>query len=194
MPELDYQEVRVPSQTCVLAFASGGNDRFEWGPTLRAMGVSHVLFRDLTKHDYLQGVQGIGGPEAMRDYIEHLMGVYPRVLCMGLSSGSYGALLYGELAQVDELIMISPLTTAPEGGVADLKPRIPEDGPTPRSRAFYSDGEGTHGFISDRDMALRVGIWDVTLVPGVSHSALARLMRDNGMIRKLIVGGAGARR
>ena len=65
----------------------------------------------------------------------------------------------------------------------DLLPWFPR-GPQMRARAFISDGDGTE---HDRHHAERIGITEITLVPGASHSGLGKLMRDNGMMHRLIV-------
>jgi len=53
----------------------------------------------------------------------------------------------------------------------------------PQVKAFISDGDGAE---LDRKMCERIGITDINLVPGFTHSNLARGMRDNGMVDKLI--------
>lgn len=201
----DFEEHLTGSQICVLAFASGGQ-RFEWGGTLSRLNLSHILFRDSTDRWYQRGVAGIGGAAAVVAYITILARTHARIVALGLSSGSYAALMYGLLGGADEVIAISPITGKGEDVFPDFGPewhhRV-EHGPEhpfvpdlkalflspslvpPKIRAFVSDGEGTE---LDCGMATRIRIKDVTTVPGHSHSGLARAMRDNGMIENLLRG------
>lgn len=190
--------------TCVVAFASGAS-RFEWGGLLTRMAVPHVLMRDTTELWYQGGVRGIGDKAAVVSYVNDLTWRFDHVVTLGLSSGSYAALMFGQLARVDGVIAISPITGkgdalkddfasqwwpriehGPEHPpVPDLKPLFAR-GLEPQVYAFVSDGEGTE---LDQQMALRIGIDAVNVIPGFSHALLARHMRDAGMIADLIRGG-----
>lgn len=210
----DVATALLDGHTCVVAFASGGGDfsegvpHFEFGRSLAAMNLSYVLFRDSTHCNCHHGVKEIGDRNAVAWFVKSLKQRYPRIVTLGLSSGSYGALLYGQLAEVDECIALSPYTlfpphpetgeywcppdltqwdlpSPPPPGEYDLERFFP-NGPIPRTRTFLSDGDGTG---LDRNMAERIGIWDITLVPGTSHAGLGKLMRDNGMLKHLLAGG-----
>jgi pimeloyl-ACP methyl ester carboxylesterase len=199
-----YQEYLAATRTCIVAFASGDKEtivpdlpNFEFGGSLRLLGCSHVLMRDATDSWYEDGIEGIGDRLAVAKYIDNLKNRYKRVVTTGVSLGAYGALLYGQLAPAHEIIAISPLTALGPRVVGefedkwkhrvdcpldlDLKPYFP-GGPTPKTRVFISDGDGCE---LDRYMAERIGVTDITLIPGHTHGALGRHMRDIGMFKEL---------
>lgn len=199
---IDFKESHLgDNTTCVIAFASGA-DKFEWGRTLAAIPISHVLMRDTTERWYNCGVQGIGRMDDVGHYIRLLKRRYQRVIMLGLSSGSYAAMLYGINSRC-KVIAISPTTGKGTPSVRrDFAPEwwdrltLPPDHPPvadlivfarerglPIIKAFVSDGEGTE---LDRKMAERIGISDITLVPGYSHSTLAAGLRDRGIIAELL--------
>jgi hypothetical protein len=197
------------TKICVLAFASGGGDfsgdvpHYEFGNTLEQMGVSYVLFRDSTHFCCQYGIHGIGDREAVCKYIRDLREQFKCVKTIGLSVGALSAFMYGQLSPVDDVIALSPFSSLGSEPysiwgqdwqnkcswrtdvqfLGDLKP-IFLDGPLTKMRAFLSDGEGTD---QDRHHAERIGITDITLVPGSSHAGLGKLMRDNGMLKGLIL-------
>lgn len=192
---------------CVVAFASGAS-RFEWGRYLGGLGVSHVLMRDTTERWYQGGVRGIGDKAAVVSYVNDLTWHFDRVITLGLSSGSYAAMMFGQLARVDGVIAISPITGKGEAlkddfaskwwpriehgpehpPVPDLKPLFAK-GWEPQILAFVSDGEGAE---LDAQMIRRIGGSSVNFIPGFSHSLLARHMRDAGILTDLIVRGCWA--
>lgn len=194
---------------------SEGVPHFEFGRSLEAMGVAYVLLRDSTGFSCQYGIDGIGPRAAVVAYLKILIMSYPRVMLIGLSVGALTALMYGQLISEGplgstmrvydpEIIAMSPYTSLGDNPNAvfgegwetrcpfptdvpmliNLQPIFP-NGPIPRVRAFISDGDGTS---EDRHHAERIGITDITLVPGASHSGLGKLMRDNGMLRQLIIG------
>lgn len=203
---MDFSEHLIDSDIIVFAFASRrdefsqGISDFEFGNTLRFLGMSHVLFRDLSERGYQEGIHGIGSVEDTVRYISGLARRYRRAVCLGLSMGANGALFYGQqaLRSSDEIIAISPLTGGGEKVKQefpqeqwrffadtpehDLKPLFP-GGPIPRTIAYISDGDGT---LTDRRMAERIGIADIRLIPGFAHGDLARSMRDMGMFKELL--------
>ena len=195
---MDYQEHFTNTDTCVITFASGEGREFEFHKSLQKIGIAHVTLRDPTGCWYEKGVYGIGEQRAVKDYINKLKLRYSKIITTGVSLGSYGALLYGQIAPATEIIAISPLTVlGPRGAkefagplahrVAtphldlDLKPYFPT-GPATKIRAFISDGDGAE---LDRQMTERLGITDITLIPGHTHGALARHMRDAGWFEKI---------
>jgi hypothetical protein len=213
MAVLDYHEHLISSDVIVFAFASGGNEfsqhfgHFEFGNLLRKLKIAHVLLRDSTDRWYQHGVIGIETKNAVVTYIKERAREYPRAISIGVSSGAYAALMYGQhgLRETgDEIIAISPITGkgdavkpdfdlqwwrhiehGPEHPpVPDLKLLFPK-GPIPTTNAYISDGDGTW---LDRKMAERIGIKNIHLIPGYTHAALARHMRDIGMLEKLIRG------
>lgn len=203
---MDYAEHLAGRVTtpCVIAFASEPH-RLEWGHFLGNLGVPHVLMKDGTERWYQQGVAGIGSRTDVMDYISELRTRYDLIITLGLSSGSYAALLYGDASSVDLVLMVSPITGKGEDvkpdfhpdwhhriehgpehpSVPDLKAMMPR-GPRVPVRAWVSDGDGTE---LDALMALRVGIpqRNIIQVPGHSHSKLARAIRDNGMLERMIM-------
>lgn len=208
----DVLEHLGQTKGCVVSFASGGGDcgdglpHFEFGRTLRGIGLSYVLLRDSRERWYLDGVEGIGDEASVAAYIGLLGSRYDRLLTVGLSSGAFAALKFGWLARVDEVIAMSPLTAIGTVAVAEFGPdwahRVnlpPEYGlgesldvapfytaaDRPYVRAFVSDGEGTE---LDRRMAERIGSDEITLIPGCSHARLARRMIETGQLQKALLG------
>lgn len=199
---VDYKEkLFINGDICVVAFAGDSQKEFEFGNLLSTCGVSYVLFRDSNTKWYQNGVAGIGDRAETVKYIWRLKEEY-YVKTIGVSNGAYGALFYGQLAGVDEVIAISPVTgkeaddfdpkwhsrILPLPGYVDPSPcedlrRHYRDGAIPYCRAFVSDGDGTE---LDYQMAARIGLTDITVIPGFGHSALAKHMRDTGMLERLI--------
>lgn len=193
---VDFEEHLNDTGRLVIAFAGGPQNRYQWGKTLESLGVSYILIRDSTQHYNHYGVQGIGNQAAVASYIFQFV-INRKVTTIGVSSGAYPALLYGQLAAVHEVIAISALTSRQANGFdpADhhliVDPANPEvellpyfkSGPIPLVRAFISDGDGTR---LDRQMIERIGVKNVTVVPGYSHADLARDMRDLGMLKELL--------
>jgi hypothetical protein len=214
----DVIEHLIDAETCVVAFASNEGEfsvempHFEFGKTLRGMGVAYVLVRDSTGYRQHYGIQGIGDRAAVVSYLLQLGDKYQRLVLVGLSSGALAAMMYGQLMAMDalfihdglEVIAISPYSDVgdPPGAygkdwqsrgpwdvlsmslLSDIKP-IFEGGPKVKIRAFYSDGIGTE---YDFEQAHRIGVTDLTLVPGASHSGLGKLMRDKGLLQKVLLG------
>ena len=200
----DIQE-RFVKPICVVAFAGDSQQRFQWGNLLRRLDVSHVLLRDSETKWYQRGVRGAGWQSDVVRMISDYRGWY-YVKTVGVSSGAYAALLYGQLAEVHEVIAVSPVTgkevddldprwhdrVLPTPGVEDPSPivdlrKIFRGGAKPHVRAYVSDGEGTE---IDAHMSRRIGV-EPTLIPGYSHSALARGMRDSGILDRLLTDRAG---
>jgi pimeloyl-ACP methyl ester carboxylesterase len=209
--DCDYEAHLVDSRTCVIAFAAGQGDfsehipQYEFGNTLRRQGLSYVLMRDRSERWYQDGVSGLGGLSDTLDYVRKLALQF-NVITIGVSSGAYGALLYGLMAGgVKQIIAISPITGRGEDvypefdpkwhprlyhppnipPVMDLKPWFMQfcNRADARTKAFVSDGDGTE---LDRQMAERIGITDITFIPGHSHAGLARHMRDTGLFDELL--------
>lgn len=201
----DFKEsLHRKSSSVVVAFASGAG-RFEWGRTLEAIGVDHVLMRDTSDRWYLRGVYGIGDDALdVCDYLIALGERYKRVILLGLSSGSYAALFYGSAVTVDLVVAISPITGKGDAIKGDFDPKWwhriehgPEHAPVgdlktiygglkaKKTIAFISDGEGTE---LDRTMAERIGVpsQHIFNVAGFSHSGLARGLVDLGVIREIL--------
>lgn len=186
----------------VFAFAGATQDRYQFGRFLNNMNIPHVLFRDRTQHYHGNGVHGLGdgSRQAVIDYIAGFCNAGNYAYTLGLSSGAYAALLYGQLVPVNEIIAISPLTTRNEcedfpeadqknivdpsmATMDDLRKHYCPKGPIPKVRAYISDGPHTQ---LDRQMATRILIDDITLVSGCTHGELAARMRDNGMLAELL--------
>ena len=192
----DYEEHFGLDDSLIIAFAGGPQNRYQWGNVLAKLKLSHVLMRDSSQRYHHYGVEGIGDQGAVAAYICSLRSQYSKIVTVGVSSGAYPALLYGQLAAVDEVVVISALTgrTRAEWSAEDwphiVDPANPEvelmplfvDGPIPKVRAFISDGKGTR---LDRAMIERIGVTDVTVIPGYAHEDLARGMRDVGMFEGL---------
>ena len=199
-----YEEHLSDTRTCVVAFASGDGStiipdvpNFEFGAALGTLCCSYVLMRcSNTDVWYEAGIDGIGDAGDVIRYVRDLSYAY-RVITTGVSWGAYGALLYGQLAPAHEIVAFSPITATgskiePEldqhwhhriaaASPIDLKPHF-TTGPIPKTPVFVSDGDGTE---LDYMMARRLGISDITLIPGHSHGTLARHMRETGWFERL---------
>lgn len=205
----DFEE-HLPKTTLVIAFAGGPQNRFQFGRVLKDLNVPHVLVQDSTQRHYVDGIQGLSTSTGFANYLARLRVKrgFDKVILTGVSSGAYAALLYGVLSRwdVNEIIAISPITGRSESTAADFDPKYRnqiidpkqpdldlkpffhgwrntvEGHRFPRIRAFISDGQGCE---LDRGMAERIGITDITVVPGYSHGELGRGMRDLGMFKEL---------
>lgn len=196
---VDY-ETNLIKPVCVVAFAADSQKQFQFGTILRKLGMSFVLFRDSETKWYQHGVMGLGGRPAVASYIRNLRQCY-RVKTIGASSGAYAALLYGQLAVVDEIIVISPVTgkevegldpkwhsfilPGPEGDpspIDDLRQFFP-NGPCCPTTAYVTDAEDSE---IDRWMAERIGIKNIVVLSGYTHSTLARGMRDSGLLHSVL--------
>lgn len=200
----DYTENLLDTETCVVTFATGdgwhlpGVPHFEFGNLLRKLDVSYVLMRDGSDAWYSDGVVGLGNAKQTAEYISHLAARYMKVVTMGVSYGSYGALLYAQTAHVGESIVVSPVTVLGTQAKAefdekwrhridhprdlDLKPLFPK-GPLSKCVAFITDGDGAE---LDAHMARRLQIEDIRLIPGQTHGSLAKYLRDHGYFEALL--------
>lgn len=207
----DFLEHHTGSPICVVAFASSGANRngvpvFEWKRTLDQLGVSYILLRDSEDRWYQDGVKGIGGPRAVAEDIRNMTRKYSRKIALGLSSGAYAALNFGQRAFLSEIIAISPVTMMGPSAETAFFPQwshrvaLPFDrkdlavdltalyrcAPIYDVKAFVTDGDGAE---LDARMCELIGITP-TLIPGQTHAGLARHMLDIGLVQKLIMGEA----
>lgn len=201
----DYVDFLWERDICVVSFSSDSQKFFEFGGVLRDANVAHVMMRDSKTKWYQHGVFGIGNRNDVVEYIQKLKYRYKCVKTIGISSGAYGALLYGQLAGVNEVIAISPVTgksvegfdpkwharIAPQPGTIDPSPiddLLPlfKDGIKPNVHCFIGTGPGTE---IDEQMATRIGLKPVVIPGNHSHHGLAKVMRDNGMLTELIIRG-----
>jgi hypothetical protein len=199
---VDYECYMKGTKRLVIAFAGGHQKTFQFRNTLRDLGLSYILMRDSTQRYHHHGVAGIGDQKVVVDFIRKLkdgegFGPGHYIITIGVSSGAYAALLYGQLVPTDEVIVISALTGrqksewSPEDWPSIVDPANPDvellplfkKGPIPKVKAFISDGESTR---LDRQMVKRLGVKDITVVPGFSHSDLAKGMRDSGLLAELL--------
>lgn len=195
-PVSDFFEHVLPgAERTIVAFAGGPQNVFQFGRTLNRINASYVLLRDTSQRYYVDGVLGIGGRDQMIAYLRAL----PNVTTIGVSSGSYAALLYGQIALVQRMLAISPLTGRDvddfdpkwhsqivdpnQPDIPDLRQFFLPGGPVPVTTAFVSDGEATE---LDRQMATRIAIPHIVTIRGYAHRHLAQGMRDRGMLDKLL--------
>lgn len=194
----DFQEHHIPgAETVVVAWASGGGEfgaglpHFEFGNMLKTLGVSHALMRDSTGRWFTKGVHGLGDQKAVLVYLQCLKDTYDRVVSIGLSSGAYAALLYGQLANVTETIAISPITGLGDVLKAEVDPKwhhrvdLPADFPFPIDLKPTFPGGPNHrllGYVSDGDGAeLDVGMFERLLRQGgLAHTHAT----DDGWVRQ----------
>ncbi len=184
--------------TLVVAFAGGPQNRFQFGNVLSGLQAQYILLKDSSQRHYEEGILGAND---ISSYIMRKRWGFERVIATGVSSGAYAALKHGLLAYVNEVIAISPITGRSEKTAEDFPSRYRDQiidpkqpgldlkhlyrnwkNIRPRVRAFISDGQGCE---LDRGMCERIGITDITVVPGYSHGNLAQGMRDKGMFKEL---------
>jgi hypothetical protein len=175
---MNYEEHLSDTDLCVVAFASDGGKKYDFHDTLEKRGCSYVLMRDTPDRWYTQGIDGLGDSNVVAAYIHGLSIRYRKVICAGVSFGAWGALMYGQMAAVHEIVAISPLTAigkAAQDELApkwhhrvesehslDLKPFFVNTPISPIVRIFISDGDGAE---LDMWMATRLGSCEVVTDP-----------------------------
>lgn len=194
----DFEEhLYADSGLLVVTFAGGDQLQYQFARSLEAFRTSHVLMRDTTQMYHAVGVLGIGDRQDVLLYLRSFLHRGYTLRFVGVSSGAYAALLYGQLTPAHELVVFSALSGRdvddfpPQWhGAIGPRPDYMDDlrqhfrhGPIAKATAFISDGDSTE---CDRQMAARVGITDIRVIPGYAHKDLARGMRDMGMLRELL--------
>ena len=189
----DFDEHFADTPTCFVSFASMGEGdphgcHFEWRKTLHEeLRISTVLMRDPTYQWYQSGVSGIGDIPATVQYVRALKDRW-RVITVGVSMGGFGALLFGILAGVPEIIALAPQTIlGSDPRWKDNWPNV-KDMPEPDIAKHLPCESHIRVFIGDDDKkGLDRGHYDriadhaeLSIVSGCDHSTLARVMRDNG--------------
>lgn len=193
------EHLDIDSHTLVIAFSSQPQN-FEWGGTLSRIGVKHILVRDETDNWYQDGVSGIGSPRDTIKWLEWLIKTELRVIYLGLSAGSYAALLFNAFTKPQRTIAISPVTGSgmlPDfdskwhgrlngrphfRAVADLAHIYFNVQHVERVTAVISDGEGTE---LDCQMCTRIGVNPI-MIRGFSHISLAKQVATSGYLESLI--------
>ncbi len=209
----DFSEFVLSDGVFVFVFGSDHFPRFEWGNFLTSLNASHALFRDSFEHWWNDGVHGLGDQNALIEYMKSKKRDYHTTMTLGTSKGSWAALKFGKLAEVDKVIAISPFTGCGEQvyqdfppdcwkylehdhgviPIDDLKPLYAAD-PIPHVHVYLTDGEGPNPTIVDRTMAERVRAHEITLIPGHTHGAhdshpgVASVVRGEGHIKRIIFG------
>lgn len=202
----DFRERFLDTRTCVVTFATSDGwhiplvPHYEFEGVLHDIGVSYVLMFDSSDNWYSKGIPALGDEIRTARYINHLKSRYPNVVTIGVSYGSYGSLLYGQLAKVHHSIAISPVTTigepakkildqrwhhriSPSKLDLDLRPYF-LNGPNPNTKVFITDGDGAE---LDYIMAKYIGLQDTDIetIPGHTHAGLAKHMRDTGRYERM---------
>lgn len=104
---------RRGSRSLVVAFGSFGGEQgapggFAFRETLLKTSVDYLLLKDENSHWYCDGATGFGSQEATAAAIQSLAADYDRCLVIGSSMGGFGALKYGNMAEVDQVLAFSP--------------------------------------------------------------------------------------
>lgn len=196
MTDFEANLFPTPSRQVYIAFAGGPLTQYQFGKTFAQQRCAHVLMKDSTQNHYQHGVAGLGNMEDVVAWIKHLKQTF-YVTTVGVSSGGYAAALYGQLAEVDEMILFSPLTgrevddfdpkwhsiivDPSQAHMKDLR-QFFKNGPIPKTTAYISDGEATD---CDRQMCTRIGIKNIVTISGYSHGDLARGMRNMGLFQRI---------
>lgn len=107
-----FAEDIIPGAPTIVACGgiAGGLDMppFEFFGMLDGWPVSKVFLRDIDQVWYQKGVRGIGGVQAVADY---LRGVdTERMVFVGNSAGGFGALFFASLAGRGDVLAFSPQT------------------------------------------------------------------------------------
>jgi hypothetical protein len=194
----DVLEHLIGTGPLIVAFASEDMKQFQWGRALSRLGVPHVLVRDSLRRWYQDGAFPHAGRDTLVSYIRGFRLRGHRVITLGASAGAYGALMYGKLAEVDRIIAVSPVTgiygedfperwrhrfvrSPGDPEVEDLRGLFAQ-GSWVETAAYATDGPDCE---LDGYMADRIGVPTV-VIPGYDHATLARGMRDNGTIERLL--------
>lgn len=175
-----------------ICFAGADQHRYQWKRTMERYNLNHMLVRDTALQYYQYGVKGVGDRRQTIEFFRGWRQVAPKLITLGISSGSYGAMLYGQLIPTDFVLAFSPLSGRdtddfppqdahrihdPNTPLDDLRKYF-VDGPVARTRAFIGDEHYT--CCLDHRMAARVGITDVTIVKDSEHKDTAGKLRDRG--------------
>ena len=118
----DLQVVERPgSKTVIFAFCGRkhhiGLPLWLFQRWMSGLGASVVYLRDFNDSHYVRGVRSIGSQERTASELDRLAGMLgaERVLCLGNSSGGYGAMLYGLGIGAEKVIGFSGATNLEPG-------------------------------------------------------------------------------
>lgn len=111
-------EARVdPASSAVLVAFSGlrppRGSHYDFRRASDALAASRILVRDYERCWYHRGVRGVGSdPESVVQYLRRAISSIKadRVVMAGASAGGYAAMLFGELADADEVHAFAPQT------------------------------------------------------------------------------------
>ena len=215
LPECGILVSKSDSDTCLLAFAAhyhpAGMPPFELLQVTDGLPVLRVLLRDLDQVCYQRGIRGLGDSiasttEALRALLdEH--GI-TRAVCFGNSAGGFAAIMFGSLLGADSVYAFAPQTNQtgefhdrhlpgyakwskqsdefwadpPEGPILDLRPVVEASGVPIH---LYYTANNSHDVAQAENLA---GLPNVTFYRrDGNHHALARIMRDSGELRELLL-------
>lgn len=203
MAESDLQSNLIVSDTCIVGFASMGDDcgggiaPFEWARTFSGLGVAHVLMRDRHLCWYQRGVEGLGDIDAVAAYVRGLRSTYPRVITTGISMGGYAALMFGALGEATEIVAMSPQTQLSDDERWD-KHWAAYVHPVMRHRSLRSVMQDYKGrvriFVGGADPHIsedmmhagQIKAESVTIIQSCNHSGVGPWLRDTGFFRELV--------
>ena len=118
----DFQVVERPgSKTIIFAFCGRkqhiGMPLWLFQRWLSRLGASVVYLRDFSEHHFLGGVASLGSQERTAAALDRLAGKLgaERILCLGNSSGGYGAKLYGLRLGAERVVGFSGATSLDPG-------------------------------------------------------------------------------
>ena len=113
-----YKVDIVNSETLIISFAGhdrvfGGIPRFEFVNFMetRFKNISRHFYTDKYLNSYHQGIHKItNNVDETVDYLRNEIKNYKNVICLGVSSGGYAAILFGSLLNVNHVLAFIPQT------------------------------------------------------------------------------------
>ena len=113
-----YKVNIVDSETLIISFAGhdrifGGIPRFEFVNFMetRFKNISRHFYTDKYLNSYHQGIHEItNNIDETIDYLRNEIKNYKNVICLGVSSGGYAAILFGSLLNINYVLAFIPQT------------------------------------------------------------------------------------
>jgi hypothetical protein len=113
-----YKVNIVDSETLIISFA--GHDRIFGGiPRFEFVNFMETHFKNISRHfytdkylnSYHQGIHEItNNIDETIDYLRNEIKKYKNVICLGVSSGGYAAILFGSLLNINHVLAFIPQT------------------------------------------------------------------------------------
>lgn len=111
---LNFKYVDKGSDKLIMAFTSRGSRGFQQTNLLRDVEADILFVRDVEDAWYNRGLKFITSDvDTTLNFLKKYTDRHDKILCTGISSGGYAALLFGSLLNADNIIAYSPQTYIP---------------------------------------------------------------------------------